>query len=162
MLGGDLSTVAQHLESQPHIALLQALTSTQPAVVPAQDDDAIIGWNLFNEPRCNCDPTVISQSGQITSEATGSDCGDVTTCAANIKVQLHSSGTLICCFCCLRSCKLLRYPQTPAKFSMGNGQAHQTQITASLPRSSSTANWPPGWPSEIHGHPGACRCTPTP
>jgi hypothetical protein len=73
-------------------------------MLPAQDDDAIIGWNLFNEPRCNCDPTVISQSGQITSEGSGSDCSDVAACSANMKVRHHFASAHKC------SCVLWKLP----------------------------------------------------
>ena len=54
----------------------------------AQDDDTIIGWNLFNEPRCNCAPDVIDpNTGAITSENTGSDCANVKQCTADMKVR---------------------------------------------------------------------------
>ena len=64
-------------------------------VACAQDDDTIIGWNLFNEPRCNCAPSVISPSGQVTAEGAGSECANVAACAADMKVrplrELHRS-----------------------------------------------------------------------
>lgn len=54
----------------------------------AQDDPTIIGWNLFNEPRCNCNPSVIDPStGKITAEPAGSNCGNIVKCTADMTVR---------------------------------------------------------------------------
>ena len=79
--------------SMPARILLHVCTTSHATTscLDAQDDDTIIGWNLFNEPRCNCAPTVIDpNTGAITGENSGSDCANVQQCTADMKVRRFS------------------------------------------------------------------------
>ena len=54
-----------------------------------QDDPTIMAWNLINEPRCNCAPSVVGANGYATADDPGSDCADINTCFTNIQVRLQ-------------------------------------------------------------------------
>jgi len=83
-------TEAHHVHACSHLLALGGMPPTCRGEIlhTRQDDDTIIGWNLFNEPRCNCAPTVIDpNSGAITGENSGSDCSGITQCTADMKVS---------------------------------------------------------------------------
>ncbi len=60
-----------------------------PCCAP-QNDPTVLGYNLMNEPRCNCSPKVVdTQTGLATQDNDGSDCANIKTCSTNVQVTMQ-------------------------------------------------------------------------
>lgn len=101
-------------------------SSEDTAVHLCQADPTILGYNLLNEPRCNCAPTVVDASTGYAAPGgdPNTDCANIKTCFTNVQVQGHwlacaaaaavlalrvlllqSLACMCCCFSVCTSCK---------------------------------------------------------
>ena len=53
-----------------------------------------MAWNLMNEPRCNCAPSVVGADGYAMEDQPGSDCANIKTCFTNVQVNLQGRNLL--------------------------------------------------------------------
>lgn len=72
---------------QHHIFVLLSVCRNQMLPLPGQADPTILGYNLLNEPRCNCAPQVIDASTGLATQDGGTDCENIEKCFTNVQAS---------------------------------------------------------------------------
>ena len=84
-------STAQHDWCDTTIILLVTVFSCD-----AQEDPTVLGYNLLNEPRCNCFPKIIDPStGLSTEDAPGSDCSNIQTCTTDVQAWVTEMAAFV-------------------------------------------------------------------
>lgn len=83
------------MQTQPLVGLIPSLGLCRPPGRRYKDDPALFGWDLINEPRCDCFPEILPpQSEWVTLEAS---CN--VSCADALSVRMPLLPASIQCMC---------------------------------------------------------------
>lgn len=52
-----------------------------------QEDPTVMAYNLMNEPRCNCAPTVVDSSTGYAAEDPNTDCANIKPCFTAVQAR---------------------------------------------------------------------------
>jgi hypothetical protein len=60
-----------------------------------KEDPTVMAYNLINEPRCNCAPTVVDTSTGLAAEDPNTDCANVETCFTGVQAWVKEMAAFV-------------------------------------------------------------------